>query len=111
MQRLPIPLDSYSDIEVTLSGNTYTFTYRFNERNSRWKVDIKDNEGGYVVKGLTLIEETSQTVQLPSISLDQGMLITVRLNADNELAGRYNTGIDKNYEFIYVTYAELEEGS
>lgn len=110
MQRIPLPVIAYSDIEVTLSGVRYLFTYRYNSRNLRWRVDIRDSDNEYVVKGLSLIEETSPTAHLRCISLNEGLLVVVRLNADLEPAGRDNLGINKNYEFVYVTNAELAEG-
>ncbi len=107
MQRIPVPNIAYSDIEVTLDNVRYLFSYRYNVRNGRWKLDIKDIDDEYIVKGLTLIEQESPTVSLISIDFPDGMISVVRLQKDGLNATRQNTGIGKSYELIYTSFSEL----
>lgn len=111
MVRLPIPAVAYQDVNYTLSGEKYIFTYRFNEimneGKGRWQVDIRDTNDVYQIKGLTLIEGTAPTLHLENV-LPQGFLYVVQLDKDEEPAGRYNLGIGKSYELHYITYSELD---
>ena len=110
MQRIPIPSISYSEVDVTLSGKRYTFTFRFKKRLApagRWKLDINDSDGILIYRGFTLLEETALNAHLPTINFPDGILIVIRINQDDELCGRDNLGIDKSYELIYTPHAEL----
>lgn len=45
---------SYSEV-VTLSGQRYTLSLRFNSRMYRWVLDIADGTGTPIVKGLVML--------------------------------------------------------
>ena len=107
MKRIPVPNVSYSDVEVTLDGSTYTFTYRFNERSNRWKVDITDVDGEYVVKGLTIVEEFSPTAHLTLGNFAEGLLYVGTPDNTKAPVGFDNFGIDKTYEMIFSTFEEI----
>lgn len=108
MQRVPVPIIADSDIDVTLGGVRYILNWQYTGRDGRWRLHIKDSEGVYVVKGLKMIEDFSPTAHLYTIDFQEGMLNIVELNADDLPAGRDNLGINKNYEVIFTTFAELE---
>jgi len=106
---IPLPQDSYSDIGVSLSGDRYTFTFRYNERADRWHVDIKNSDDIFIVTGLRLVEGLSPTIFLELQGLTEGFIYIVEMEETEEQAGRDNLGIDKTYELVYTQYEELEQ--
>lgn len=105
---IPVPQDAYSDTSLSLSGEKYTFTFRYNDRADRWQVDIKDGNDVFIVKGLRLVEGISPTVFLELEGLTEGFIHVVKMNDTDKQAGRNNLGIDKTYELVYTQYQELE---
>lgn len=105
--RVPIPKESHNTTEISLSGNSYLFTYRFNSRTSRWKLDISLSDGTTVVNGLSLIENFSPTAHLTLDDFNKGMLFVFPSNLTDEVAGRSNIGVNKDYELVYSSFSEL----
>lgn len=107
MLKIPVPESSYSEVEVTLNGETYTFVYRFNERSNRWKVDIFNLDGDAIVKGLTVVENFSPTAHLTLPELEQGLFYIGTAENTKAPVGLNNFGINKTYEMVYASYEEL----
>lgn len=105
--RIPVPESSFEEIEVTLSGDSYLFTYRYNERSLRWKLDVGTSDGERLVSGMTLIEQVSPTAHYRTSQIADGHLSVIRMNDTKSAAGRYNLGVGKDYELIYITNEEL----
>lgn len=108
MRNIPVPDLSYSEATITLNGLIYSFQYRFNSRSDRWKLDILDSEGVYLIKGLTLIEGFSPTSYHNITGFSEGLLIPVEVNVSDAPVGRDNLGIGKDYNLIYATFEELQ---
>ena len=106
MIRLPVPKLSYSEVEVTLGGLSYTLTYRFNSRSERWKMDLRDSEGVYIKKGMTLMANTSPTIYLHLPDFNHGDLFTLPTSATRDPVGRDNIGIGDKFELLYASVSE-----
>ena len=112
MIRVPVPLDPYDEVTVTLSGVRYKISYFFNERDNnngvegRWYCNIKDSNDNTLVNGLKLLEYAPMDIHL-RYGLPDGFLYIYKLEASEEKAGRNNVGIGKPYELTYTTYEEL----
>lgn len=107
MLRIPIPLSAYSDQSITLNGQNYIFTFRFNTRSSRWKVDIYDAFENLLVAGITVVEDSLLTYHINLPDTFGGELHCVKLAAGDDRAGRINVGINKTHELVY--YGDNEE--
>jgi hypothetical protein len=107
MLRIPIPDTAYSSEQVTLNGQTFIFTFRYNERSERWKLDIEDSFENLIIAGLTLVENISLTSHLNLLDIFDGDLYCVKLEAGEERLGRNNVGVGKTHELIYVGANEL----
>lgn len=108
MITLPTPTVSYSSIVTSINGDTYTLQYRWMERIERWKVNIKDSSGKYLVKGITILEDSILTAHLSTLNNTlQGILYTVKLEQGSGVIGRDNLGFNKTYELTYASFDEL----
>lgn len=112
MIRVPVPLNAFEGVKVTLSGVQYTLSYSFNESETsdtvdgRWYCNIKDSDGQTLVNGLKIMESAPIDIHL-RYGLPDGFLYVYQIEADAEKAGRHNVGIGKSYELMYTTYDEL----
>lgn len=107
MIRIPVPAVSYATVQVSLSGESYALTFRFNERMNRWKLDISEADGTPVWNGITLIEGTIPTAHLILDNLPGGVIGVFQVESDEKPAGRDNLGIGDSYELVYVDTVEL----
>jgi hypothetical protein len=105
---LPVPDVSWATTGISLGGTDYSLTYSYNERDSRWRLDIEDAIGG-IIFGVKIME--SQSLLSPYIlaRFDHGDIVCVRVEEDNKPVGRKNIGIDLPYELIYFSNTEIEE--
>jgi hypothetical protein len=107
VDRLPTPTTGYSAVTVSMNGETAILEYRWIERTSRWKLNILDVNGNYLVKGIVLVENFSMTSHLSVINKKfDGFLGTVKLSSGDALLGRNNLGVNKTHELIFMTYDE-----
>lgn len=106
--RIPVPSISYSTQTVSLGGESYEFTFRYNERSERWKLDIATTDGVVVRNGITLVEGLFFTEHLILPELDHGMIGVLRLEDTDRKASRHNLGIGLPYELVYVGYDQLQ---
>lgn len=107
MIRIPVPTVSYATVQISLSGESYALTFRFNERMKRWKLDISEADGTPVWNGITLIEGTIPVAHLILDNFPEGVLGVFQVEADGKPAGRDNLGIGDSYELVYADVAEL----
>lgn len=106
---IPPPKSSY-DVKpkISIRGTTYKLEYRWNSRTNRWKLDIEDTESGTVLNGVTLIEQTDLTSHFRSKGFDWEGFFLISPNTDTNLPlGRDNFGSEKDYELLFLTYAEM----
>jgi len=103
---IPTPSSAYAQHKVSLAGQTYIFTFRFNSYSKRWYLDISLN--GIVVRNSEIILEGGILFHGSYIdNFDHGKLFVVRAKETTEPCGRYNFGIDKDYVLAYVSKEEL----
>lgn len=106
---IPTPNESYADVKVSLNGETFIFTYRFNSRSERWKLDIADSLGYDVCNGLTIVENQDLTTYISQLDVLGGMLFTIKTRAGDDRIGRDNLGAGKTHQIMYISDAELAE--
>jgi hypothetical protein len=106
--RIPVPNTSYATQIVSLGGESYEFTFRYNERSERWKLDIVTTDGVVVRNGITLVEGLFFTEHLVLPEFDHGALGVVQLEIATQKASRHNLGIGRQYELVYVSNDERE---
>lgn len=107
MLRIPIPNSSYAEQTVTLNGQSYGFTFRYNSRAKRWKLDISDSFENVIVNGLTLIENSAITPHITLPTDFGGELVCVKLEAGDDRLGRLNVGVNKTHELVYIGDNEI----
>lgn len=103
-----IPNSSNSKMDVTLSGNTYTFYFTFNEVSERYNLDI-EYQDEIVIRGLVMIEGAVPTRKYDLPAFKEGELFVLKALEDPNPCGRYNFGVGKSYELVYATIEELTE--
>ncbi len=100
--KINIPDLSESEIEVSLSGEKYTFRYHFSTVEQVYYLDIYYQET-LVIAGLKLLDGVIITGKYDLPLFDNGFLLVAKLKETSEKSGRDNIGIDKAYELIYIT--------
>lgn len=105
---LPVPDSAYSTQEITLAGKNYLFTYSFNDRDSRWRLDIHIQDTP-VKLGIKIMEDQPLIARYRLANFNHGELLCLRRLEDGKQVGRNNFGADKTYELIYFSNDELEE--
>jgi len=103
--RVPVPTEAFAEYDISLAGVSYLFTYRYNERLGRWKLDISTPQGDLIIAGMSLIEGVSPNLHLVTEDFP-GSLFVVRFNETPIKASRDNLGIGKDYELVYFTEDE-----
>lgn len=104
--KLPVPDASWSQTSISLGGESYDITYRYNERDHRWRMDIYQ-EDTPVKLGLKIVEWTPVLSYLHLDAFNHGEIICVRNKADPNPVGRDNLGIGKSYELMYISNNEI----
>lgn len=107
MRKVSTPVISYATNKTSLNGETYNLTYRFNERTSRWKLDLAKDDTTPIVSNLTLVEDQILNDHLTLPDFGEGLLIVNKSRTTDELCGRDNLGIGKDYELLFSTKTEL----
>lgn len=103
---ISVPDSANTSQTVTLGGLDYIFTFSYNSRDERYRLSISLN-GVSVVRGLKLIESTSPTFKYDLVDFDHGQLALVAQENTSKEAGRYNIGLSRAYNLIYLTNEEL----
>ncbi len=111
MLRIPMSNGAFFSQKVTLNGNTYELTFRYNTRSKQWKLDILDvtaGEGSALRNGITVQSGADLTGYLSFPESFGGFLFCAKLQAGDDIVTRNNLGVDKTHELLYATYAELQ---
>ena len=109
---IKVPDSAYSDSEVTLSGKTYIFTFKFNSRNSSWYLDLKDSDGDIILAGIKIMPNqnlTGRYISTTSENFPDGNLWCFRALNDFSPIGRDNFGLGKTYELTFLTHQDEED--
>ena len=109
VQRIKI-LDSPNFTQqVTLSGNSYILSFKFNASDSNWYIDVDTPTEQNIYAGLRVVP--NQNLTLPrqyNGRMPGGSLWCFREQRDATPVNRDNLGIDKAYEIQWLTDAEME---
>jgi hypothetical protein len=100
------PTAPWADQSLTLGGKKYTFTYSYNERDSRWRLDIS-LAGAAVISGVKVMENQFLLGRYILPDFDHGDIVCVRFEDDGNPVGRDNLGLGKPYVLQYYTNDEL----
>ena len=101
-----VPDTSWSRQVVALDGKSYIFEISYNERSTRWYINISLS-GTEVINSIKALENINMTGRYNLINFDHGELFCVNLKKTADPVGRDNFGIDKDYELIYLTNEEI----
>jgi hypothetical protein len=114
--QLPVPLVSYSEIEVSLSGITYILNYRFNttfkkDENDEgtWMLDIMDSNRNFIIKGLGVVGQGFLMDNLIVEGFDHGDILCSKNQQTTKRPTRNNVGIDNEYILVYLTNEEIAD--
>ncbi len=103
---LPVPDSSNSIQEVTLDGINYKIHYKFNSRDSAWRLNIFRGSTQVIVGEKVMVHQLLLgRYQLSDFN--HGDIICFRVKDDNLPLGRDNFGVDKAYQLIYFTTEEI----
>lgn len=100
------PSAAWAEQDLTLDGKKYTFTYTFNERDSRWRFDIT-LDGQVVISGVKIMENQFLLGHYALPDFAHGDIVCVRFEDDGTPVGRNNLGLGKPYTLQYYTNEEL----
>lgn len=107
--KIPVPDSAWSEISVTLGGQAYDITFRFNDRDieeKHWRMDIyQDNTP--VLLGIRISPYIPLLSRYRLDLFDHGELICVRMFKGEDKLTRNNFGIGKTYELVYYSNEEL----
>lgn len=115
---IPIPKDSYSEINITLSGFSYTLVFKENIRES-FSTDTGSGrlyfdlylEDDLIKSGIKIMENQSLLARYVLDDFLHGDIFCFRVGNDASPVVRNNVGIGKNYTLIYLTNTEIEEAN
>lgn len=107
MRKISTPSISYATRKVSLNGETYNLTFRYNERTQRWKLDVASDDFVPIVNNLTLMEDEILNYHLTLPELGDGLFIVNKSRETSLPCGRDNLGLNKDYELLFSTSAEL----
>lgn len=105
---IPTPENSYSQITVTLGGQSYSIIYTFNEVDERWRISLYTGQEEPIIEGLKVLENQFLLWRYNLEQFDHGDIACVQLapNTTNPVS-RDNLGIGKEYSLVYFTNEEL----
>jgi hypothetical protein len=71
---IPILNSSNYNFRIDLEGSTYNLGLKYNKREDRWYLDIKDEQDNPIVMGIKLVLNTSLTERFKDDRLFPGTL-------------------------------------
>jgi hypothetical protein len=104
---ISIPDSAWSSQSITLGGSDYNITLTWNDRDSRWRFSLLQDEVS-IVSGIKLVENQSLLSRYILPDFLHGDIFVLRSKQDGQFVGRDNLGIGKAYELVYFTNEELE---
>lgn len=106
MLSISIPDASNSSSPVSLGGEIYDFRFNFNSVDKIYRLDIYYRQK-LIVGSLDLKLGALLTDKYNLTDFAHGELFLAKTKATELPPNRDNVGVDKSYELIYVTNAEL----
>lgn len=107
---ITIPISNGLDNQtftVSLDGEAYTISLRFNYRDQTWFCDVQDPDENYIVRGRRIVGEAGIIPALQLSTQPQGKLLTFDEGKLGHAPGRYDLGTGAPVQIIYVSVAEL----
>lgn len=104
---IPVPLEAYSEVNITLSGLSYNLVFKLNSRDSRLYFDLY-SEDVLIKAGIKIMESQSLLGRYILEGFSHGDIFCIRKENIDENATLSNTGINKPYGLFYLTAEELE---
>lgn len=102
-----IPLDSVSknySTRVTLDEEQFIIDVLLNSRDNNWYVDVKSDDGTYIVAGVKLLVGTSVIGRSTSSKRPPGEIFTISTNSSFEPPGKDGLGSS-----MLVTYISADD--
>lgn len=105
---IPVPSESYAEINITLSGISYDLIFRSNSREGgRLYFDLY-SEGVLIKSGIKIMESQSLLSRYVLDGFSHGDIFCLKKDNTTDDVVLSNIGISKPYGLFYLTLEELE---
>ena len=99
-----VPSTPYSEQQVSLGESVLTFEFKFNSRNSSWYLNLYDSQKETeILTGIKIQPNQNLTGRYKLEGFPLGALWCLRVQSSEEVLGRYNLGVGKNYSMFYLS--------
>ena len=99
----------YWNQQVDLEDTTYTFTFRWNDRESAWYFDIDEQDGSAIVRGQKILPFVDLLTRWADSRLPTGKLLVDAVDS-NERPTRESL-FNGDVSLIYFSLDELANGT
>ena len=108
--KLPAIASPWTNMSVSLSGNTYDITFRLNERDPDHSFLMMDIEKDFneVISGIAVVEGSPLLTHLRLDEFNHGDLFCIKIYSTDNPPTYGNVGPGKEYEIWYYSNAELK---
>lgn len=103
---IPTFEDPFYSTNVALEGSSYTFEFRYNQRENSWYLSISLPDGTELVKGVKIVCRKHLLQRCAEVRLPRGMLMAFPNTSDDTTPGLLELGEDKRVTLIYYTSDE-----
>lgn len=104
MIKIKVPDSPNMSVDVPLDGRLYDLYFKYNKTTSKWYLDIYYR--GVLIAASLKVMESVNLIEKVNSSLLPGALYVIKFKETDEPCGRYNFGIGKAYELVYLLPAE-----
>ncbi|WP_448510308.1 phage baseplate plug family protein [Immundisolibacter sp.] len=105
---LPVRTDLPAyDFSIILDGETFIFSFEWNERGSYWTMDVLDSEGNHLVAGVRMTTGVNLLAQYRNENLPKGSLFLLDTRGFNDDPQVDNFG--KNVLLMYRELGTVDE--
>lgn len=107
---IPTPEYAYSEVDVTLGGQSYTIEYTFNDIDESWRMSLYTGEGELIIAGIKIMPNALLLRKHALEEFAHGDIACVRLSPNTRRPPTFeNLGFEKEYTLVYYTNEELSE--
>lgn len=101
--------DPYYTQRTRLEGRDYVLTFRYNEREERWYLDLADDEESYIAVGIKLVANWSLLHPYRyDARTPPGQLNVADISGDGSPPTLFELGEGKRCQLLYWTREELD---
>jgi hypothetical protein len=105
-----VPDSAFHTQSINIGGRAFNITFKFNESDKSWYMRLSSLSEEDLTSDIKVMPNQNLTGRFPTESpLTEGNIWCLRFKNDYSPIGRYNLGVDKNYELVYLTFEEEEE--